>query len=647
MEENKVNKITQKIDNIDNKLNEITTEIDLVITDVSKELDDVNTQIKEVDEEIAVTKLELEIINKELNIYNENITVEDVEEDKEDKVTDLLKEIDDITTEKSDDIPADQEEPAEEKSDETKPAEEKADEPKPAEEKADEPKPTEEKSDEPKPTEEKADEPKPTEEKADEPKPDEEKPSKEVKTTPTIVLDFLDDDEPEEEQSKIQIIRPLAEREKEREKAKKQNQKAKLKKKPEIRKLVELPELDEIVEIDEIGVLSEKVETKVKEVDKSKKKNQTQKKKAFSTFLKSKSKDNSKEIDEILDSDSDSDTKSKVKKNDFFIFFIITLVLVLITACLYGWGIVSKFLDAYEKSVPEVVLDEIVASLNEGDYIDLIYYAEFDVNSFENISDVISNVQLDKPATYEYAKDKSTPYNYYLIRDGIKIGEISLYAVDSTNVFNLPTYALGWVTFDLTPIDAITFTVPQNSTIKVNNMTIDTDKYITTQIEVANFSDKYIAYQDEISITGFMATPSIDVYYNDIKLTNQGNDYVILLDENNYNTISNLAIEVAKKYANFTSNDLALEDIEMYFDKSTDTYNKVKTYDGKYYNSHSSFEFSDVSVNDIRMLNDDIIQANVTFNYTIVSYSGRFDYPSDYTIYFDSSTKKVISLGMN
>lgn len=338
-------------------------------------------------------------------------------------------------------------------------------------------------------------------------------------------------------------------------------------------------------------------------------------------------------------------TKKKKKKSIIFPIFIVILIAILTRMCFYGWSIAGEFFDAYEHSVPEVILDEIVLALNNGDYSELLQVASFDVNQFESQNSVVQNIKLDQKANYEYVKD--TTNNYYLIRDSIKIGEISLKTLASNNDFELPSYELDTVVFDLTPINAIMLTVPHNSTITINGITPNEDDLLVETNEIVNFSSKYVAYEDVITITGFMTQPEIKVYYNEVELLEENGVYSIELDEQKEEYMGNLALEIAKKYANFTSNDLALEDIVHYFDTTTETYNKVKTYDGKYYNSHSAFTFSDVVIGDVLLLNDNIIEANVSFNYTITSWSGNFDYPSSYTIYFDTSNNKVISLGMN
>lgn len=454
----------------------------------------------------------------------------------------------------------------------------------------------------------------------------------------------------EEPQDETEEVPPVEEIEVE-EKPKKKKSKVKKSKKDKP-KLEKIDVVDEPIKPEEIEIIEDEIfddvfiqdEPKVKKtkVKKTKvKKTKTKRPKKLETF------------DEILEIEleeievTDEPKKQKKKKSKFFRVFVLVLILILTRMCFFGWDKIEEFLNYYEQSIPEVVMDEVVLSLNQGEYQNLISYASFDVNEFESIDDVVRNVMLDIPAHYEYVKDTAKINNYYLIRDSVKIGEVSLKTTDLTNEFELPSYEINSVVVDLNLINEIQLIVPHNSTITINGVPAQDGDYLVETNEILNISNKYIAYEDVITVGGFMIEPEILVYYNDVELTSDTGEYIVQLDESKYDYISKLALDVAKKYANFTSNDLSLEDIENYFDKTTDTYNKIKTYNGIYYNSHSSYAFEYVLIGEISMVNDNIIKANVSFNYVIVSWNGRYDYPSDYTIYFDSSNNKVISLGMN
>lgn len=108
-----------------------------------------------------------------------------------------------------------------------------------------------------------------------------------------------------------------------------------------------------------------------------------------------------------------------------------------------------------------------------------------------------------------------------------------------------------------------------------------------------------------------------------------------------------LTQEVAQNYAKFTSDDLDFRDIQGYFKENSEILELLETYNSNRYNSHEKSYFENIFVEQPVITSEGLVKCEIVFDYIVETNENTHNYPSSYTLYFDSDDDKVISLEMN
>lgn len=359
-----------------------------------------------------------------------------------------------------------------------------------------------------------------------------------------------------------------------------------------------------------------------------------------------------------------------------FQIFVILLIAVLAYVIIFAWGKIDSFAVAYELSLPEPVVQSVIDDFTNGEFEKYVTSANFDTNKFEEKNDITQNLDMNLSHTYEYSKRKNT--EFYLIQSGVKIADIMLNQVASTNEFDLPTYEFDSITFDASYSNEVSVRVPSGAMVYINDVLTEQDDFTSvTPIEIVDFSGDVIGVESpqysvvayDLMMDGFLNPPTVTVMYPDV---NQPDQYIelypidtensaddvawvedclyynveTLLTEQEKEKIEQITIDVSKKYAAFTSGDMNYSDIKNYFMQGTTSLQRIASYDSYWYIEHDGYEYGDIDVYSTRLLNDDIIECCITIDYTVIRGYRRYDYPSHYIFYFDRNTQTIVSLTM-
>lgn len=124
-------------------------------------------------------------------------------------------------------------------------------------------------------------------------------------------------------------------------------------------------------------------------------------------------------------------------------------------------------------------------------------------------------------------------------------------------------------------------------------------------------------------------------------------EVIEITDEQERQDIIDLATEIAKKYANFTSDDLDFKEIKNYFSDDSEMVERLETYNSNRYNSHISFDYDNINIESVGAIDDNEIVCHITFDYIInVDKSTTNVYPSNYKLYFYRDSMKLTTIEM-
>ncbi len=141
------------------------------------------------------------------------------------------------------------------------------------------------------------------------------------------------------------------------------------------------------------------------------------------------------------------------------------------------------------------------------------------------------------------------------------------------------------------------------------------------------------------TLEGFLTAPELTaqapgVQECVIRETEQPNVYEVkaLLSEEQAAEVQELAVEAAKVYARFISEDASFKQVAKYLVRESDFYNSLKTFYNGWYADHTSYEFENMQTEEFTAYSPDHISCKVSFTYVINS-GGRHEYPSAYEIF--------------
>ena len=343
---------------------------------------------------------------------------------------------------------------------------------------------------------------------------------------------------------------------------------------------------------------------------------------------------------------------AKKRKKKFYIFYPVYLMCVL--ACVWGIFVICQDitdeLTIYEASLPKYVAEDFADMFMKRDFERIYSYQ--DPNQFvgENaetyaayLNELTEGGELTWSESYS-ANDGEKVYVVFL--DGKRLFEFRLAKGSEKDANGYDTWSLSKVeTLGITPTKR-TVKAPADSTVYVRGEALGDAAIIESGILI---EDEEYLLNDEAK------SPEMCVWQYDVCFTEpevrvvdaKGNENPLTVDENGNAeaainsedeikaTAEERVAEIARAFANFTSEDLSKYKMLKFVRKGTNGYEKIDTFDNNWFGKHAGFEFSEIVTDNYMSFSEDTFACDIRFDYTI-KYKNADDvvYPSAYRFYF-------------
>lgn len=243
------------------------------------------------------------------------------------------------------------------------------------------------------------------------------------------------------------------------------------------------------------------------------------------------------------------------------IFFVIAVI---------GLVIFWNYMDAYEASQPENVIDSFIYNLDDAHIKtlsnDFIQSVNHDVQSDEDclaiITDAINNGVTYARKMSECTEDKMV---YMLMSGENTIGKVVL-TTDGTGSFGLPRWKVTEKSLDFSYLlqEGVTLEVPDSYKVYANGKLVGRKSIIQQDTPIEVLKDFYADYDT----LPYMVTYKVGPYLGDVEITitdaedkpvtlEQANDIAFILDNCSNaekETLDNLVLDFIGSYVRFSSN---------------------------------------------------------------------------------------------
>lgn len=201
------------------------------------------------------------------------------------------------------------------------------------------------------------------------------------------------------------------------------------------------------------------------------------------------------------------------------------------------------------------------------------------------------------------------------------------------------TYNAQTQTFDV-GFKVYTFEIPSNYTVYVNGKEITaSDNWKTEQnleiAELGNIPKEYFAaplmntykvavVSGELEVTAKnYKGDTVNLKYDEKSMTYYG-DFAV--SESLQNSYKEIAINGAKKYASFMSNDVSMSNFLSGIISSTKMYKDMSEYRQYWYTDHDSTKFENIEAYDLKVYGENCFSCAVYFDYWIFGQRGKPDF---------------------
>ncbi|MBD5081917.1 MAG: hypothetical protein HDT44_09180 [Ruminococcaceae bacterium] len=339
-------------------------------------------------------------------------------------------------------------------------------------------------------------------------------------------------------------------------------------------------------------------------------------------------------------------SKTKATKGTIvfrIIYAVLTLSLIAVIA--YGLGVLWHFLEAFEKSQPEIPAKAFIDEIHKNKtlYFDKL---EFTPNDFE-----------EKSYAEEYFNELANSINSFTRNGKESNDEQTVYTLknDKDNIANITVKSVGKdlgygfrecevtdIKFGQVATSAYSVTIPDNAVLYCNGKEVDRS-FITETGEVYKETEHFYdlgsgyLFDDVYTIDGFVKEPTFTA-------KNAAGDPLELKDGRFLPTtekneeLSQLALDCAISYSKFIVGDEVLWTVSNYLAPNMPLYNDLVNF-MNYWTYHSSYEFQDETAYDPFFYSDNAASVRVTYKHIMygvpasVSVDSQLESPTDYTVY--------------
>lgn len=326
----------------------------------------------------------------------------------------------------------------------------------------------------------------------------------------------------------------------------------------------------------------------------------------------------------------------------FGIFSALLIVFIALSLCCL-WD----FLEAYEKSQPELAVEALIKQIktDKSAFYDKI---EVNPNEFEDKSaakiylDDLVNGELTYSRNGRESNDETTVYD--IKTDGKKIACASVKLSDRDLGYGLFEYEVAGIEFAKIeiPVSSYSVTAPNTAIVMCNGKEIPV-KYITEIGSAYEDTKNFLGYAKGMfpynvtyTIDGFIGDPVFtakDKYGNELPLT----DGKFTLAKTKNEELSKLALEFSKAYSRYIMADGELDEAAEFLAPDTKIYQNLEGYDNKWCRTHNGYDFLNVNAEDPLFYNENAAVVHLTYDHVLynVPDAAAFEFHSaaDFNIY--------------
>lgn len=327
------------------------------------------------------------------------------------------------------------------------------------------------------------------------------------------------------------------------------------------------------------------------------------------------------------------------------IFGVFSALLIVFIA--FSLHILWNFLEAYEKSQPEIAVNALIKQINrdKSSFFDNI---NINPNEFEDKS--AAKIYLDELAkgkiTYSRnGKESSEAATVYDIKtDGKKIAGAVVKLSDKSlgyGLYEYEVYDIEFVNVEL-PTVSYSVTAPNTAIVMCNGKEVPV-KYITEIGTAYDDTKNFLGYAEGMfpynvtyTIDGFIGEPEFtakDKYGNELSQTDGKFSLAKIKNEE----LSNIALEFSKAYSRYIMDDGELDEAAKYLAPNTNIYRNLADYNNYWCRTHYGYDFLDVNAEDPLFYNENAAVIHLTYDHVLynVPDSENFEFHSaaDFKIY--------------
>ncbi|MBE7058545.1 MAG: hypothetical protein E7387_05545 [Ruminococcaceae bacterium] len=291
---------------------------------------------------------------------------------------------------------------------------------------------------------------------------------------------------------------------------------------------------------------------------------------------------------------------------------------------------------------------------------------EVENNSNNEIVAKLLNVTINAPAGFEVSvngnvltekyttgKSEENQYLQYMLNDEDKSSLALLNTYEVNQLVNKPevkvkdnsgnfiecTYNAQTQTFDV-GFKVYTFKIPSNYTVSVNGKEITaSDNWVTekdipiaelSNIPTANFTApvmntyKVAVVSGELNIAAKnYKGDAVSLKYDESSMTYFA-DFAVADSQKSY--FEEIAVNGAKKYAGFMSNDISMSTFLSGIISGTQMYKDMSEYRQYWYTDHDSTKFENIEAYDLKVYGENCFSCAVYFDYWIFGQRGKPDF---------------------
>lgn len=352
---------------------------------------------------------------------------------------------------------------------------------------------------------------------------------------------------------------------------------------------------------------------------------------------------------------------SKARKSTFWkVYRIILLVLLLIVIGV--WILLWLFLNSYEKSQPDNVVNDIIKLFEKGDAKSLSKYVKLEnknINNTESIIPIINNNIRD--GKYSYYVDTTNSTNkkmvYTINKNKQKFVKLTLSLDKRRRIFNGKIWKPSNIDKLIGEPSDITVSVPIDAT----ETTINGYKLSDNELTINEFyPDELLPLKDynvltplkKYTVKGIYGEPNIEVTYNNkvVNIISDNQDYIYPyeLDQALLDSLRPTIEEFVKTYTRYAEDETGIASVNPYLISNSKASEFIKSalfYKG-WVGNHTPTQFSEIELSGMQKYSDNAFKVVATYSYNFNA-SGNRKYDGKLTMYWVNQNGKWLLGNLN